>query len=71
MHAKPARMEIMGCINSSFDFFTKQDDVKVLHMILAQSKEPCSVSQQCVLVASESTDIVDDKDITTLNVAQL
>ena len=71
MHARAARMEIMAILYSSFHFFTKQDDVKVLQMILAQPKEPCSVPQQCVLVASKTTDIVDDKDITALNVAQL
>jgi hypothetical protein len=40
-------------------------------MILAQSKESRSVSQQCVLIASEKTDIIDNEDITALNMAQL
>ena len=39
-------------------------------MVLASHEESGLVPQQCVLVASKLTDIVDDKDITTLNVAQ-
>jgi hypothetical protein len=39
-------------------------------MVLAPVKEPRSVSQQCVLVATKVTDIIDNKDITTLNVTQ-
>ena len=37
-------------------------------MILAEPVDPGLVAQQCVLVASEKTDIIDDKNITTLNV---
>jgi hypothetical protein len=40
----------------------------VFQVVLAESVYPGLVSQQCVLVASETTDIVDDKDVTTLNV---
>ena len=39
-------------------------------MVFASHKESGLVSQQRVLVASKLTDIIDDKDITTLNVAQ-
>ena len=39
-------------------------------MVLASHKESGLVPQQCVLVASKLTDTIDDKDITTLNVAQ-
>ena len=39
-------------------------------MVLAPHKESGLIPQQCVLVASKLTDIIDDKDITTLNVPQ-
>ena len=39
-------------------------------MVLASHIESGLVPQQCILVASKLTDIVDDKDITTLNMAQ-
>ena len=38
--------------------------------ILAKPVDPGLVPQQCILVASKLTDIIDDKDITTLNVAK-
>lgn len=37
-------------------------------MVLAEPVDPGLVAQQCVLIAPEKTDIVDDKDIATLNV---
>ena len=37
-------------------------------MVLAESVDPSLVAQQCVLVASEMTDIVNDENVTTLNV---
>ena len=42
----------------------------MFHVISAESVEPCLVSQQCVLIATKTTDIVDDKDIPTLNMTQ-
>ena len=42
----------------------------MFQVVLAESVDPCLVPQQCVLIASKLTDILDDKDITTLNVAK-
>jgi hypothetical protein len=42
----------------------------MFQVVLAKSVDPGLVSQQCVLVASELTDIVDNEDVTALNVAK-
>ena len=42
----------------------------MFQVILAKSVHSCLVPQQRVLIAPELTDIVDDKDVTTLNMAK-
>ena len=49
---------------------TKQNGVQMFQVILAKPVDPCLVAQQCVLIASKLTDIIDDKDIATLNMAK-
>ena len=39
-------------------------------MVPAESIEPCLISQQCVLIATKTTDIINNKDISTLNVTK-
>ena len=40
-------------------------------MIFAQSKEPCPIAQQCVLISTKVTDIIDNEDISSLYVTKL
>ena len=42
----------------------------MFQVIFTEPVHPGLVSQQRVLVASKLTDIIDDKDVTTLNVAK-
>ena len=51
-------------------YLTKQNDIQVVGVVLAESKEPCLVSKKCVLVTSKLTDVIDNKYIPSLNMTQ-
>ena len=45
---------------------TKQDDIQLSSVVLAESEEPCLVANKRVLISSKMADIVNDKDISRL-----
>ena len=49
---------------------TKEDGIKSIQVIFASHVEPRLVSKQRVFIATEETDIVNNKNISTLNVTQ-
>ena len=51
--------------------YTKENDVKVLQVVFAESEQPSPVAQQCVLVASKTTHIIHNKYVPSLNVTEL
>lgn len=49
---------------------TKHDNIKFIDPLLAHLVEPCLVAQQSVLEASEQTNSIHNKNVSTLNMTE-
>ena len=50
--------------------FTKENDIQVFQVVYAESEQPSPVAQQCVLIASKTTHIINNKYVPSLNMTE-